>query len=371
MLKILILLAVNLCITGCINKKLPDSIPVEGFVKNLPNGKVYLIDAYNWKVVLDSAIATDGHFKFHVKSDSSFSPFLAGIYYPDSSFKEYHQIRQLVYLNSYKPKGKGIIGTAGFFVGPEGAIIEGEIDLNHNVLPKVSAGKDNELYQRLLGKQFGYIKNIDSIERVNRIRYFKSYIAKNPSSYFLFREILYNKEDYTEMELEELMHLFDKDIQKSILGRYLRVYLTNRTDLNTPYSNLVLLDAKHTKHEIINLKAKLNMLIFWASWCGPCRQEIPYLKKVYKNFKDKGLHMASISIDEDQGNWQRALLEENTDWQQLVVQKDHIMSVKQQFNFNSIPLIILTDSSGKKLLEINGYGDSARNNIDRFIAKQL
>ncbi|TPG67458.1 TlpA disulfide reductase family protein [Hymenobacter nivis] len=360
-----------LFITGCNSNKLPDNIIVEGFVENLPDGKIYLTDAYDWKIVFDSTKTINGHFKFNLKRDTSFVSFLASVRYPDSTFKAHHQIRNLYYSNVYESKGKLTNSTSGFFLSPEGAVIRGRIGLNSFGEIRVSAGKDNELYQSLSSTGFGYMKHIDSTKRASRIQYFKRTINKHPASYFLFKEIIYDKENYTEKELEELLPLFDEEIQKSKPGRYLKKYLANRTDVNTPYPNLVLSDSKNEQHSIIDPKAKINMLVFWASWCGPCRQEIPALKKVYQAFQNKGLRMASISIDEDHNAWHKALTKENMGWQQFIIQKDQMINTKQQFNVNAIPYIILTDSLGNKIVETTGSGEDNIAILNGAIYKQL
>jgi thiol-disulfide isomerase/thioredoxin len=59
---------------------------------------------------------------------------------------------------------------------------------------------------------------------------------------------------------------------------------------------------------------KYILIDFWASWCNPCRKEIPNLKKLYAGYADKGLRIISISIDKKEADWLKALKEEQLSW---------------------------------------------------------
>lgn len=360
-----------LAATSCKHKKVENTIRVEGFVENLPNGKVYLTDAYDWKIVVDSAVATNGHFRFEIASDTAFVPFLASVHYPDSTQKDWHYIKRLVYLNAYETTGNITSGTSSFFLGPEGAVITGDKTSATAPLLAIQAGKDNELFQQLASKGFGYISTRDPANRPGRLRYFQGLVKQNPTSYFLLKSILIDKAHYTEKELEDLLALFQRQVQDSRVGQDLRTYLANRTDANTPYRNLVLADASQVPHGILDPKAKLNLLIFWASWCGPCRQEIPALKQVYQAFHGHGLHMASISIDEAPRKWRQALGEEQMGWQQFILPQSQALRVKQQFNLSGIPLVILTDSVGNEIMQKTGSGKQSLAALNEAIAARL
>lgn len=168
-----------------------------------------------------------------------------------------------------------------------------------------------------------------------------------------------------------MLALFQQQVQDSRVGRDLRTYLANRTDANTPYRNLVLADANQVPHGILDPKAKLNLLIFWASWCGPCRQEIPALKQVYRAFHGRGLHMAGISIDEAPRRWQHALAEEQMGWQQFILPQSQALRIKQQFNLSGVPLVILTDSLGNEIMQEIGFGEQSLAALNEAIAARL
>lgn len=59
---------------------------------------------------------------------------------------------------------------------------------------------------------------------------------------------------------------------------------------------------------------KYVLIDFWASWCNPCRKEIPNLKKLYAQYSGKGFEIVSISIDQKKADWEKALKEEGLTW---------------------------------------------------------
>ena len=61
-------------------------------------------------------------------------------------------------------------------------------------------------------------------------------------------------------------------------------------------------------------KNKYVLVEFWASWCGPCRAEIPHMKKAYENFNKKGFEIVSFTLDDDRDAWEDASEEEEIPW---------------------------------------------------------
>lgn len=101
-----------------------------------------------------------------------------------------------------------------------------------------------------------------------------------------------------------------------------------------------------TPIRISDFKGKAVVLDFWASWCGPCRQEIPNLKTVYKEFKDRGVVFLSVSIDGKKAEWIKALQAEQMPWTQAWV-KDSGKSVMNTMQFSGIPFILILDKDGR------------------------
>ena len=95
-----------------------------------------------------------------------------------------------------------------------------------------------------------------------------------------------------------------------------------------------------------DFNGKILVLDFWASWCGPCRAEIPHLKEAYKEYSNKGVAFFSVSIDKDDAAWRKAMKEENMPWAQAQAPKAG-KDVMKQYQFSGIPYILVLDKEGK------------------------
>ena len=115
-------------------------------------------------------------------------------------------------------------------------------------------------------------------------------------------------------------------------------------------------------------KGKLLLIDFWASWCGPCRGEVPNLKKTYEQYKDKGVEFLSVSIDKDEAAWKKALEEEDMPWPQAHAPKAGA-EVMDLYQFSGIPFILLLDKEGNiaaKYLRGEAIGKAIGDMLDGF-----
>lgn len=92
---------------------------------------------------------------------------------------------------------------------------------------------------------------------------------------------------------------------------------------------------------------KLILLDFWASWCAPCIKEMPVLVELHEKYKDKGLEIIGISIDNDELQWKKAIERHHMTWTQLINGKGKNSNAKEMYGVQYIPYTVLIDSNGK------------------------
>ena len=110
--------------------------------------------------------------------------------------------------------------------------------------------------------------------------------------------------------------------------------------------DLSLPDVNGKEVSIASFRGKFVLIDFWASWCGPCRQENPNVVKAYNQFKDKNFTILGVSLDKDKPNWLKAIKEDNLTWthiSDLAYWNSKSVSV---FNFEGIPFNVLVDPEG-------------------------
>lgn len=100
--------------------------------------------------------------------------------------------------------------------------------------------------------------------------------------------------------------------------------------------------------KLSDLKGKVVLIDFWASWCGPCRAENPNVVKMYRKFKNKGFTVFSVSLDEEPIKWREAIAKDQLEWNTHVSDlKGWKSSVVATFGIEAIPFTVLVNQEGK------------------------
>lgn len=89
------------------------------------------------------------------------------------------------------------------------------------------------------------------------------------------------------------------------------------------------------------------LLDFWATWCAPCRREIPILKQLNSTYGKKGLKIIDISLDEDEAKWRSTIEAQKMNWIHICDSFAWNGEIAVNYNVQAVPKTVLVDPEGK------------------------
>lgn len=193
-------------------------------------------------------------------------------------------------------------------------------------------------------------QTIDSLQQVIKT-YNKKFITDHVPSALSDMLLAFFFQDMDEQEQEQVLKLLgekqpDYPVYKAIMAERKAAEATavgaQYTDLEMPAP-----DGKSVKVSDFVARNKYTLIDFWASWCGPCRAEMPTVAKAYATYHQKGLEVVGVSFDNEKDAWLKAIGQLNMPWPQMSDLKGWESEGAQKYNIRGIPANVLVDQQGR------------------------
>ncbi len=126
-------------------------------------------------------------------------------------------------------------------------------------------------------------------------------------------------------------------------------------------------EALSLKSVVENGKNKYVLLDFWASWCSPCMQEVPYLIETYKAYHNKGFEIFGVSFDRSEEAWLKAIKDKNLNWLHVSALKAWDNQARNDYAVNSIPANFLIDCSTGEIIATGLRGEEVKAKIEELL----
>jgi len=196
------------------------------------------------------------------------------------------------------------------------------------------------------------------------------FISKNPDS-FASLYIINTEFDGTDPLFERLFNSLSERIKNSPSGSEIntRLNASNTVETGKPALDFIQNDTKGTPVGLFSFKGKYILLDFWASWCGPCLVEIPYIKKAYEKFKDKNFEVVAVSLDNKKESWLKAIKDDNTTWVHVSDLKGTKNKVALKYGVLAIPENFLIGPDGV-ILAKGLRGEELEKLLDKLITNE-
>jgi thiol-disulfide isomerase/thioredoxin len=210
-------------------------------------------------------------------------------------------------------------------------------------------------------------RSSDSLRQVYLMPVIEDLVKTHPNSYASAFALSASGNQIASMEKkEQLLSMLSPRVKGSDAAQKFAGYLQGlrNSKIGSTVSNFTLPDPSGKGIDFASLKGKYVLIDFWASWCAPCRQSFPHMREVYNKYKNHNFEIYSISIDEDQTAWKKAVEEEQNPWLQSL---DTRGIAHSSFAVTAVPSTFLIDPQGKIVAKEVGFDANGGSEIEKKI----
>jgi thiol-disulfide isomerase/thioredoxin len=327
----------------------PDSsYIIRGHLAGQQTGKLYLRYRLDREAHSDSVMLKDGHFEF---TGFIRQPVEASLYLPtkNNPFSPG--------LQFYLEPGTTLV--TGYDSFNEAIVQGGQTQAEYVLWNKVSASLTARMND-LMSRRYKNRENMDSAAAImvlmrqfskDRAAAELKFISRFPESYVSWSLAESNGIAINPEVLSPEMDAINPTFRNTPEGKEIdrKLEIAKRTWIGSPSIDVTQADVNGKQVTLSSFRGKYVLVDFWASWCGPCRMENPYVLKAYNAYKDKGFTVLGVSMDDEKGRekWIKAIAEDRMPWMQVSDLKGMRENVAANlYGIRAIPQNFLVDPNG-------------------------
>ena len=332
-----------------------DGYTIRGKIAGLDNPYVYLLRYTGEVEVIDSAKVTKGDFVFKGKAEQPEVVYLS-------------TDKQQPFVHFFLENGR--ISVDGALSAPADIAVLGtpSNDIQRAFDEKIAALEEefakagNDVQRDSLRKEYSKLMS-DAVE-MNRDNIYGVTTFLNNAYAFLSPE-----------EVMEQIALFPAEWQQRTELTDLRKVMEQRlrTTVGQPYVDI---SAPNADGEAVSLKSvienpanKYVLVDFWASWCGPCLREIPYLQADYEKYRKKGFEIYAVSLDDERDAWVKTIADKQMKWIQVCDFKAFDSPASLDYAVESIPSNFLIRCSDGQIVAAQLRGKALGEKLEELLGK--
>ena len=193
-------------------------------------------------------------------------------------------------------------------------------------------------------------------------------IKANPDSYVSTFVIVSSMGQMEYEQLKERYNLLGEKAKASAQGKAIAAQIAKleSTAIGQIAPNFTITTPEGESISLYDIKGKVKLIDFWASWCGPGRGENPHVVEIYKEYHPKGLEIFGVSLDNNKEAWVKAIADDGLVWKHGSDLKGWQSAPAQLYSVTGIPHTVLLDENNK-IIAKNLRGDELKQKIAELL----